>query len=113
MPVQKRYRVTDLTCWDFFDVYRLSKEFDDNRGVTRVLIKAMRGKNCSIVPSSYARMKEIDVEAAVEGVRELTKSVKLNPRRDEFMADVANLDGEELMNKWFPDSGRSESRALC
>lgn len=54
--------------------------------------------------ASFVRLKEVDVEAAVEGVRELTKSVKLNPRRDEFMADVANLDGEELMNKWFPDS---------
>lgn len=112
-PFKKRYRVTDLTCWDFFDVYRLSKEFDDNRGVTRVLIQSDEGQELLDRASSYARMKEIDVEAAVEGVRELTKSVKLNPRRDEFMADVANLDGEELMNKWFPDSGKVKAERFA
>ena len=103
-PFKKRYRVTDLTCWDFFDVYRLAKEFDDNNGVTRILVQSDDGQELLNRASSYIRMKELDVEAAVDGVRELTKPVKLNPRRDEFMRDVAHMDGDKLMNKWFPDS---------
>lgn len=103
-PFKKRYRVSDLTCWDFFDVYRLSKEFNDNRGVTRVLVQSERGQALVDRAARYARVKEIDAEAAVEGVREMVKPVDKNPRRDEFMADVASMDGAALMDKWFPDT---------
>lgn len=34
---KKRYRESDVTIWDFFDVCRMDRSFDDNRGVTRVL----------------------------------------------------------------------------
>ena len=112
-PFKKRYRVTDLTCWDFFDVYRLSKEFDDNRGVTRILVHNEKGLDLLNRASKFVRMQEIDAEDAVDGVRELTKSVDLNPRRDEFMADVAALDGETLMNKWFPDSPKVKAERFA
>ena len=29
------------------------------------------------------------------------------------MADVANLDGEELMNKWFPDSAKVKAERFA
>ena len=112
-PFKKRYRVSDLTCWDFFDVYRLDKSFDDNRGVTRILVQDAQGQELVVKASRYARVKEIDAEAAVEGVREMTKPVAMNPRRDEFMADVARLRGAELMEKWFPDSLRVKGERLA
>ena len=112
-PFKKRYRVTDLTCWDFFDVYRLSKEFDDNRGVTRVLVHNDSGMGLLDRAAEFIRMQEVDPEAAVEGVRELTKPVVLNPRRDKFMTDVAILDGETLMNKWFPDSPKVKAERFA
>ena len=112
-PFKKRHRVTDLTCWDFFDVYRVDKSFDDNRGVTRVLVQDKRGQELIERASKYARVVEIDPDAACEGARELTKPVDKNPRRDAFMADVASMDGKRLMEKWFPDTPRVKVERLA
>ncbi len=112
-PFKKRHRVTDLTCWDFFDVYRLDKSFDDNRGVTRILVQDEKGQALVDKASKYARVVEIDADAACEGVRELTKPVNMNPRRADFMADVASMDGEQLMGKWFPDTPKVKAERLA
>lgn len=112
-PFKKRHRVTDLTCWDFFDVYRLDKSFDDNRGVTRILVHDESGEELVKRISKYARVAEIDADAACEGVRELTKSVGMNPRRDAFMADVATMDGKQLMVKWFPDTTKVKAERFA
>lgn len=112
-PFKKRYRATDLTCWDFFDVYRLDKSFDDNRGVTRVLVHNESGQELVECISKYARVAEVDADAACEGVRELIKSVGMNPRRDAFMADVATMDGKQLMEKWFPDTPKVKAERFA
>lgn len=110
---KKRYRESDLTCWDFFDVYRLSKEFDDNRGVTRVLVQSEAGQELLDRAARYVKVEEVDADAIVEGAREMVSSVKANPRREAFMADVAEMDGPSLVAKWFPDSGRVKAERLA
>lgn len=100
---KKRYRVSDVTIWDCFDVYRIDKQFDDNQGVTRILAHTEKGatissklENCTVV--------EISPEVAVEGVKELTHSVELNPNRKEFFEDFLRMETKEVFEKWFPDT---------
>jgi len=40
---KKRYRVSDLTLWDCFDVGLYDKTFDDNRGTTSILVHSEQG----------------------------------------------------------------------
>lgn len=101
---KKRYRESDVTCWDFFDVHRLSKVFDDNRGVTRILAHTVAGAKLVSAAQAFARVEEVDVEAATEGVREMTESVPLSTRRAQFMAEASVAPGPELFDRWFPDS---------
>lgn len=108
-----RYRSTDLTCWDCFDVYRLDKSFDDNRGVTRVLAHTEFGRKMIVEASELARIVQIDSDKAVEGVRELVKSVDMNPKRKAFMQDCAVMNGVELFAKWFPDTPRVRAERLA
>lgn len=102
---KKRYRESDLTLWDFFDVRRMDGSFDDNRGVTRVLCHTGEGAALVADASEYARVAEVDADEACEGVREMVGSVERDPRRDAFMADVAFL-GAGAFDRWFPDSPR-------
>lgn len=102
---KKRYREGDLTLWDFFDVYRLDKSFDDNRGVTRVLAHTEEGALLVANASAYARVAEIDADAASEGVREMVASVPASEKRDAFMADVVSM-GADAFDKWLPDTPR-------
>lgn len=102
---KKRHRESDLTLWDFFDVYRLDRSFDDNRGVTRVLCHTEAGAALVADVSPHARVTEIDADAACEGVREMTQSVPASEKRDAFMADVAEL-GADAFDRWLPDTAR-------
>lgn len=103
-PFKKRYRVSDVTLWDCFDVGRFSSELNNNEGATRVLVQSEKGQTLVDSARTRAKVVEIDASGAVDGVREMTRSV---PKPDDwqlFAADVRNLDGYELFEKWFPDT---------
>ena len=109
---KKRYRESDLTIWDFFDVYRLDKSFDDNRGVTRVLCHTEAGTALVAEAASYARVAEIDPDAACEGVREMVASVSASPDREAFMADVEAM-GADAFDRWMPDTPRVKAERVA
>lgn len=102
---KKRYRQSDVTLWDFFDVYRMDKSFDDNGGVTRALCHTDEGAALVADASAYSRISEVDADAACEGVREMTCSVEPNPERDAFMVALHHS-GAGALDDWFPDSPR-------
>lgn len=103
-PFKKRYRVSDVTLWDCFDVGKFLPELNDNKGVTRVLVQSEKGQ--ALVDSARTRAKvvEIDADRAVDGVREMTCSVSKPEQWQSFAADVRALGGYELFEKWFPDT---------
>jgi len=89
---KKRYRLTDFTLWDCFDVYKFSKEMDNNKGVTRILAHTERAVDI-LRQLSEVRLLEIDADKAVAGVREMTKSVNMNPRRKELFKELTSVSG--------------------
>ena len=102
---KKRYRESDLTMWDFFDVRRMDGSFDDNRGVTRVLCHTAEGAALVADASRYARVAEVDADEACKGAREMVASVERDSRRDAFMEYVVSI-GADAFDRWFPDSLR-------
>lgn len=102
---KKRYRASDITMWDCFDVYRIDKQFDDNRGVTRILIHTKSGLDI-LEKMEGCIVKEIDPEIAVKGVKELVDSVKWNPKRTELFEDCQSMEEGEFFEKWTPDTVR-------
>lgn len=42
---RKRYRETDFTIWDCFDIASYSKEMNNDKGATKVLTHSKRAKN--------------------------------------------------------------------
>lgn len=102
---KKRYRISDITIWDCFDVYLYYKPFDDNRGVTRALIHTQKGEKI-IQALVNCKVKEINSDDAIKNVRELIKSVKPNVKREEFFRDLQVMNFEDVINKWFPDTWR-------
>ncbi len=100
---KKRYRVSDLTIWDCFDVYLFDKQFDDNKGVTRVLAHTKKGvQTMQRLPDCV--LVEIAAEDAVKKVQELEHSVPYNQNRTAFFADCNTMHTDDLFAKWFPDS---------
>lgn len=100
-PVKKRYRISDLTLWDCFDVYKFNKDLDDNRGVTRVLVHSSKGMDY-INQLQHCKVFEIDADLAVLGVKEMVKPVSYNVKREAFFADAIKMQDKDFFEKYFP-----------
>lgn len=99
-PFKKRYRVSDITIWDCFEVHKLNKKMDDDKGTTRMLCHSKKG--CLIAEEMDCIKFEVNPEKLVNGVKELVESVPLNPNRDQFFEDACIYSGEKLFEKYFP-----------
>lgn len=99
---RSRYRNSDFTIWDCFNVYSFSKEFDEDIGTTRVLIHTEKGKRIFHQIEGKIKYKNIDADMVVEGVREMLESPKMHPQRQYFYSDLKRLPFGELINKYYP-----------
>ncbi len=99
---RKRYRNTDFTIWDCFDVDKFSKELDNDKGVTRILTHSSLANE--IIKDLYKDLKiiQINPDEAVEGVKEMFYSVSFNPKREDFFHDLGVMDTEKCFHKFFP-----------
>lgn len=90
---KKRYRESDITMWDCFNVYDFDKEFDNNKGATRIITHSKKGEEIieNVKKSGIAKVKEFNPDRLVKGSKELVKSTKYNSNRKEFFEDLNNM----------------------
>ncbi len=98
---KKRYRVSDITLWDCFNIEDFDKKLDDNIGTTRILIHTEKGNNIFDSIKSNLEYVKIKPEKAIIRSRELTRSTKINSNRSEYMKDLQKMKMEDLINKYF------------
>lgn len=99
---KKRYRVSDFTIWDCYDVKAFSKDFDDN-GTNRILVHSELGRKIfEEIKPSIKFEHFADIETFISDEVALTNSVPKEPRREAFFEDYASMDMQALMQKWFP-----------
>nr|WP_304358182.1 Coenzyme F420 hydrogenase/dehydrogenase, beta subunit C-terminal domain [Clostridium paraputrificum] len=103
---RKRYRLSDFTIWDCFNVSKFSKDMDDDIGTTRMLIHTQKGKSVFEEIKPEIKYVKIDSDKLVEGVKEMFKSPSANIRRSSFMEDLNKVSAEELFNKYFPNNAK-------
>ncbi len=110
---KKRYRNSDLTLWDCFAVDVFDKKMDDDKGTTRILTHTEKANAILANISEKVLIKEIDVEDAVRGVREMVESVPVNARRKQFFEDLNEMKPEVLFSKYFPNNVRARGERLA
>lgn len=101
---RKKYRVSDFTIWDCFNVARFSKELDNDKGATRVLVHTDKGRKIFNTIKDDFSYVQVAPEVVVSGVKEMKESVAPNEKRESFFEDANRMSGEELFHKYFPDN---------
>lgn len=101
---KKRYRESDFTIWDCFPVGEFDKSFDDDKGTTRVLIHTEKGMSLFDEIKTNLHYVSTTPEKLTDGVKEMFQSVDGNVKRKDFFKDANSLSGEELFNKYFPET---------
>ncbi|MCQ1533890.1 Coenzyme F420 hydrogenase/dehydrogenase, beta subunit C-terminal domain [Mitsuokella jalaludinii] len=101
---KKRYRESDITLWDCFDVGLKAKTLDDDLGTTNILVQSERGAEWIAKLTDDIIMIPIDADICVAGMRELVCSVPYTEKRAAFMKDVADKDMQEIIDIWLPNN---------
>lgn len=109
---RNRYRSSDFTIWDCFHVGRFSKELDNDKGATRVLVHTEKGQMVFKEICSDFRFVEAKPEELIAGTMEMEKSPIPNEKRSVFLQDAAALSGTELFDKYFPDTFRVKAEHM-
>ena len=103
---KKRYRISDFTLWDCFNVADFSRKMDDDKGTTRVLIHKSKADHILKEITDSIFIERINEDKAVQGVREMIESVPYNKKRPEFFNDLNRIPPQIFFNKYFPETLR-------
>lgn len=106
---RKQYRESDFTIWDCFHVGRFSKDLDNDKGATRILVHTEKGREIFENIKEDFFYVEVSPEAAVAGAKEMQESVKPDERRQAFFEDANTMSGKQLFQKYFPVTFRVEA----
>lgn len=99
---KKRYRVSDFTIWDCYDVKMFSKNFDDN-GTNRILVHTGKGMSILNAIKDSVRLEEYkNLDYFIADEIAMVKSVPVNPKRADFFKDYQTMKFGAFINKWFP-----------
>lgn len=101
-----RYRRSDFTIWDCFNVGRFSKKLDNDKGATRVLVHTEKGRRIFEEIRLDFLYVEAEPDAVIAGSKELVESPVQHKKRTEFFEDAQRLDSTDLFEKYFPDTFR-------
>lgn len=96
-------RNADITLYDCWHVNAFSKDMDDDRGTTMVLLHTEKGENLFNETKPFIRFNKADVEKAIklDGIM-ATQCTVPNPQREQFFKDAQDIPFEQLIKKYFP-----------
>ena len=101
---RKRYRVSDFTIWDCFDVDRYSSDMNNDKGATKVIAHTEKARE--IMKGIYHDVKYIssDVEnmLTLGGGNDVIIKISAHPLRKNFFDDISTLPPAEVFEKYFP-----------
>ncbi len=99
---RSRYRRSDFTIWDCFNVEDFAPELDDDKGVTRVLCHSKRASDMMQSLTSDLKIISTDADKVVAGVKEMHYDPVLHPLRSCFFRDFSSIPSSEVFVKYFP-----------
>lgn len=109
---KKRYRKSDITIWDCFEVEQFSKKLNDNIGTTRMLIHSQKGRELFEAICDQFDYVEFEPERLIKNVRQMYESVEKQPRRKEFF-EALEKDGEKVFDEYFPKTPKTQTEKMA
>ena len=104
-------RVSDLTLGDFWGIWDIAPEMDDNKGTSVVLVHSLRGVELIDNIREDLELKQVTLEEASQQNPAMIKASKANDKREDTFALIRN--GEiEKCSEWFVPRKRSVIRKL-
>ena len=93
-------RVSDITLGDFWGIWDLKPDIDDNRGISLVLIHSKKGRDIWEDISSNIKSEKATVEEAIYQNQSILKTACLNDKYDETF-ELIEEEKWDVLEQWF------------
>lgn len=93
-------RVSDLTIGDFWGIWDIAPEMDDNKGTSVVLVQTEKGAVLFKSISDKLAIKRVTLEQASSQNAAMVTTIHLNPKRNEAL-DIINRGDIHECQLWF------------
>lgn len=103
-------RPSDITIADFWDVDKTIPEFDDNKGVSLVLINTAKGQELFNKVKDRIVFKQSNTDACLQP--NLKEPTKPSPKRDEFWQDYQASGFDYVIKKYFGYGAKGDIKRL-
>ena len=91
---KSRERVSDVTVADFWGIDKLYPEWDDDKGMTLLIVQSKIGKGIIEKIKQQLFLQYVDVDEAIKFNISMVKSVAVNKNRENFFK--SNIDGKNI-----------------
>lgn len=105
---------SDITIGDFWKIEDVNPDFDDNRGVSIVLLNTEKGKSLfnKIKDRIYILKDKVSFDTAISCNPPIEHSIKYSPLREQFYIDVDRLSFKDLEKKYTPMGPRRKWKVI-
>lgn len=111
---KKRYRRSDITMWDCFDLHEFTDSgiFSQNDGISRILVHSDKGRKLAEILAKYCTMEEISPENALHyDAKEMLESAERHPLYEQFWKSFADSP-KDTLQAFFPVTAKSRWEAM-
>ena len=78
-------RISDITIGDFWGIWDIAPEMDDNKGTSVVLVQSEKGKKIFNSISDRLIIKNVTLEESSRQNRAMISTIRTNPKREEAL----------------------------
>ncbi len=109
---KKKHRISDFTVWDCFNVYKYSREMDDNIGTSHVMVHSQKGNEIFHEIKNDLVWKSVDSELAIGSEPSLTVSSVPGKNRNSFLKELNSANNPKTWKKFYPDSVKVKTERM-
>lgn len=93
-------KIADITLGDFWGIENVLPEWDDDKGVSAIIVNNEKGKKMLEAISSKLKLRDVEINDIIKYNPMLVKASDLNKNREKFFADLDKKDFDELASKY-------------
>lgn len=105
--------ISDISVGDLWGINQINPEFNDNKGISFVMIHSEKGRTVFDALSSEIVFKEVDIKQAILYNKNISCSSRMPDSRKNFFEDLNKLPLDKVLKKYSAPSFKTRVKNVC
>lgn len=97
---KKKKRISDITLGDFWGIDNVIRKFNDNKGVSLVIVNSAKGEKLIEAINGKTEVKRVNLDEAIKFNKSMIESANESENRNIFLERIKTGDFSKVVNKY-------------